>query len=263
MLIEPLKLEGGIQGGVNIAFHDITMLTLSKKEAEKDNEKLLKINKDHENFIYSVSHDLKAPLNSIEAIVTLINQTNDVKSIKELTNPLLKSVVGLRQTINELSDITKIEQDLNGVEKMKIAPLIEEIKWSLRDLLVNSYAIFNVDLKLKHINFSRKNLRSIIYNLLNNAIKYKSNNRQLKIDVKTYKETDFDVLSITDNGIGISKDQIESIFSKFKRISEGEAIEGSGIGLYLVNRIVTNAGGEIKVHSDLGKGTTFEVYFPN
>ncbi len=261
LLIEPISDKNHIVG-VNIAFHDTTRLTLTKLQAERDNEKLQRINKDHENFIYSVTHDLKSPLNSMEALVTLINRTDDVKSIKELTNPLMKSVEGLRQTISELSNIADLEKDLNGSESVLLAPLMEEIKWSLNDLLTNSYAILKIDFQVNEISFSRKNLRSIIYNFLCNAIKYKSNNRQLKIEIKTKIQGKFVVLSVSDNGIGISKDQVESIFSKFKRISDGEDIEGSGIGLFLVNRIVSNAGGDIKVQSELGKGTTFEVHIP-
>jgi two-component system CheB/CheR fusion protein len=264
MLIEPFGTEENARdkAGVNIAFHDITSLTLSKMQGDRDKEKLQRINKDHENFIYSVSHDLKSPLNNMEALVSLINTADDNQHIKELGLLLVKSVKGLRETVNELTDITNIEKDLNGEEPVELPSLIEEIKWSLDLPLNSSFAILDVDLKIKELNFSRKNLRSIIYNLLNNAIKYKCNNRQLKIEIRTRKEHNFTVLSVIDNGRGISEAQIESIFAKFKRVCDGEDIEGSGIGLFLINRMVSAAGGEIKVKSVLGKGSTFEVYFP-
>ncbi len=249
--------------GANISFHDITKLTLSKQQADKDNVKLTRINKDHENFIYSVSHDLKSPLNSMEALVSLINGSEDIVVIKELSAHLLKSVKGLHETISELSNITDIEKDIAGEDSIKLPLLIEEVKWSLRGLLEDSFASVNIQLEIEEINFSKKYLRSIIYNFLCNAIKYKSNNRQLKIDIKTRKQDNYIVLSIKDNGIGISESKIESIFSKFKRIDAGDnTIEGTGIGLFLVKRIVLNAGVEMKVQSEVNKGTTFEVFFP-
>lgn len=264
LLIEPFSRSNGTtEVGVNIAFHDITELSLSKLKVDMDYIKLLKINSDHENFIYSVSHDLKSPLNNLEGLVSLMINAKDDQNLKKFGAHLLNSVKGLRQTVNELSDIANIEKDLNGEDSIDLSTLIEEIKLSLSNPLLESFAILREELEVKQINFSKKNLRSIILNFLSNAIKYKSNNRQLKIEIKTRKEADRVVLSIMDNGIGISDDEIKSIFSKFKRITAGEDIEGAGIGLFLVNRIVTNAGGELKVKSFLGKGSNFEVHFPN
>lgn len=262
--ITTITANNGIEiVGANISFHDITKLSLSKQQADKDNILLTRINKDHENFIYSVSHDLKSPLNSMEALVSLINGSEDIVVIKELSAHLLKSVKCLNETISELSNITDIEKDIAGADSIKLPLLIEEVKWSLRSLLEDSFASVNIHLDIEEINFSKKNLRSIIYNFLCNAIKYKSNNRQLKIDIETRKEDNYIVLSIKDNGIGISESKIESIYSKFKRIDAGDnIIEGTGIGLFLVKRIVFNAGVEMKVQSEVNKGTTFQVFFP-
>ncbi len=263
MVIEPFSSGyGKSEEGVNIIFHDITDLTLAKIQSDQTVERLTKINKDHENFIYSASHDLKSPLNNMEALVSLINGENDVKSIKEYTVAILNSVKSLRKTINELSDISNIEEELYCKKSVKIPSLLDDIKKSISHLLNESFAILEIDLGIKEINFSKKNLRSIIYNFMTNAIKYRSNNRQLKIEIRTRKEDNFMVLSIKDNGRGIAEDQMECVFSKFKRVKEVEKIEGSGIGLFLVNRIVSNAGGKVTVESKLGKGTQFEVYLP-
>lgn len=263
MLIEPFSSANGKnEEGVNVIFHDITDLTLAKIQSDQTVERLSKINKDHENFIYSASHDLKSPLNNVEALVSLINRENDLKSIKEYTVAILNSVKSLRQTINELSDISNIEEELYCKKSVKIPSLLDDIKKSISHLLNESFAILEIDLGIKEINFSKKNLRSIIFNFMTNAIKYRSNNRQLKIEIKTRKEDDYMVLSIKDNGRGIAEDQIESVFSKFKRVNKVEKIEGSGIGLFLVNRIVSNAGGKVTVESKLGKGTNFEVFLP-
>ncbi|MBK6266151.1 PAS domain-containing protein [Marivirga sp. S37H4] len=250
--------------GAIITFYDITDLKKSQEIIEQANTKLMKINEDHDTFIYSVSHDLKSPLNSMEGLITILKASDDIEQVKAITVPLVKSVIKLRETIDELSNITNIEKEIEEAGNVDVKELVEEVKWSIRDLLESSHAILEIELNEKEIKFSKKNLRSILYNLLCNAIKYRSNNRQLKIVVKTQKIDGFTMLSIQDNGIGISDGKIGEIFSKFKRIHEHNAgIEGSGIGLYLVNKIVSNAGGEIKVESTLEKGTTFKVLFPN
>jgi signal transduction histidine kinase len=93
---------------------------------------------------------------------------------------------------------------------------------------------------------------------LSNAIKYRSINRPLKIKIKTYKENNFLILSITDNGLGINYNQQSKLFTMFKRLHSH--VEGTGIGLYIIKRIVENNQGKIEVQSEEGKGTTFKVY---
>ncbi|MEO6845562.1 MAG: ATP-binding protein, partial [Ginsengibacter sp.] len=114
------------------------------------------------------------------------------------------------------------------------------------------------EINFSQITFSRRKLRTIIYNLINNAIKFKSEERQPKIVVSTNKEGDFIVISVKDNGIGIAENNLEAIFSKYYRLEN--AIEGSGIGLYLVKEIVSNAGGKVLVKSQLDKGSEFQVF---
>ena len=114
------------------------------------------------------------------------------------------------------------------------------------------------DIPVSQITFSRRKLRSIIYNLVSNSIKYRSPDRKPEILVSTKEEKGFFIISVKDNGMGIAPGNLEAIFSKYFRVQND--IEGSGVGLYLVNEIVKNAGGKITVESEPGKGTTFFVY---
>lgn len=101
-------------------------------------------------------------------------------------------------------------------------------------------------------------MRTVIYNLINNAIKFKAIDRQPEIIVTTNKENDWTVISVKDNGMGIDESKFDAIFSKYYRLEN--AIEGSGIGLYLIKEIVTNAEGKVLVKSQLDKGTEFQIY---
>ena len=109
--------------------------------------------------------------------------------------------------------------------------------------------------------FSAKNLRSVVYNLLSNALKYRHPERAPAVRLSYQAIGDYQVLAVQDNGLGLDLAQgQERLFAMFQRLHTH--VEGTGLGLYMVKRMVENAGGRIEVQSQLGKGTTFSVYFP-
>lgn len=261
MGIPYIKQHENQQDGVIITFNDIT-------EIKKLLGKLSRINADHDTFIYAVSHDLKGPLTNLYIIVTLLKETikidsNDpsFKEVKELVELIDKSITNINTIINELSDIAKIEGDIDIQESIIIKDLLDEVELSLMHRIKNSGAIIKHDLSEPVIHFSKKNLRSILFNILSNAIKYRSPDRTPVVTISTKKSGEFTILSIQDNGLGISDDQKKNIFGAFRR-AHGH-VEGTGIGLYLVKKTVTNAGGDIELESEVGKGSTFKVYFRN
>jgi signal transduction histidine kinase len=119
--------------------------------------------------------------------------------------------------------------------------------------------IFKVDFQVPEIVFAKKNLRSILLNLLDNAIKYRASDRPLELRLRTEEFKDYVILSLQDNGMGLGPSKMSEIFLKFKR--HHSHVEGSGIGLYLVKKIMENAGGKIEVESELGEGSVFRLYF--
>jgi signal transduction histidine kinase len=120
-------------------------------------------------------------------------------------------------------------------------------------------SVINTDFEVPSIEFQRKNLRSIMYNLLSNAVKYRATDRVNRIDIRTYKDSNTIVLEVKDNGLGISQNQQEKLFQMFKRFHPH--VEGTGIGLYIIKRIVENHGGTITVSSTEEQGTTFTIFF--
>ncbi len=198
----------------------------------------------------------------MDGLIAIIKESNDPEEIKVVTDMLNHSVLRLKETIGELSDITHLEKETEKPENVNLAELLEEVKLSIGDILFHSRAKITVDFEEKEIRFSKKFLRSILLNLLSNAVKYRSPDRVLEVDIKSQRTDGFIVLSIQDNGIGIAKEKIGQLFSKFKRVHDLETqVEGTGIGLYLVKKIITNADGKIEVESRLGKGSCFKVYF--
>lgn len=104
---------------------------------------------------------------------------------------------------------------------------------------------------------SRKNLRSVIFNLLSNAIKYRSPQRSPEIHLKSFRVDGHVRISMKDNGLGIAQEKIDMLFKPYSRLEK--RVEGTGIGLYLVKKIVESEGGEISVNSREGEGTEFIV----
>jgi two-component system, OmpR family, phosphate regulon sensor histidine kinase PhoR len=255
--------KGNKPNGVIITFVDITDRIRDLKELEK-------LNATHETFIFSVSHDLKAPLANIEALVKVLILTSeellktkaDNKEQKNIAEMLDKSVQSMRTIINELSDISKIEGNYKEkVEKISFEKILKEVEMTLKDKINESHAHIVADIKVPELKFSRKNLRSIAYNLLSNAIKYKSHSRVPEIAIKTERENEFVKISVKDNGPGIAEDKKDQIFMPYTRLEDKE--EGTGIGLYLVKKIIDNQGGKIIINSKLNEGSEFIVYLKN
>jgi len=246
--------------GVIITFMDITDRIRTLKE-------LVKLNASHETFIYSVSHDLKGPLLNIEGLVKyLVDSSADVlekcgadsEEQKSIAAMLDKSVLSMRNIINELSEIIKIENNFKEwVETVMFKDIIEEVKLTLNDKIIDNKATIHVDLKEPEIHFSRKSIRSIIYNLLSNSIKYKSPDRIPEIHIKTEKVDGFVQLSVKANGLGIAEDKMDQLFTPYSRFEKN--VGGTGIGLYLVKKIIENEGGKIRVNSKYGEGSEFIV----
>jgi two-component system CheB/CheR fusion protein len=242
--------------GAIITFNDVTELKNTQMELDKKNTALLNINADLDNFVHTVSHDLLAPLANIEVS---INAMNHIKVEDPGLNKFLKiinsSIKKFRSLINDIATIGKIESDTE-MELVDIEEQINNIEWSLEDKIKSSGAVILRDLEVSHIPFSRKNLRSILYNLVSNGIKFKGGDPPV-VNIHTQMNGNNVMLSVRDNGMGVPKDDFDKIFNLYGRLHH--EIEGNGIGLYLAKKIVVAAGGCIKVESEPGKGSKFII----
>ncbi|WP_242929121.1 sensor histidine kinase [Pontibacter vulgaris] len=248
---------------------DLTDKKIIEETISKKNEELTSTNKDLDNFIYTASHDLKAPILNIEGLIQRLSHLFDKKAIndselEELVGHILNSVQRFKTTIEDLTTISRLQRSLeeeNNEETVDVVAVFEDIKADV-DFLFDQFKLpceVVIDFEVKSLKFSRKNFRSILYNLLSNAIKYRSMNCDCKIEVKTFREKEWVVLVVKDNGLGMSQRNQEQLFTMFKRFHDH--VEGSGIGLYIIKRIIDNAGAYIEVNSKQDEGTEFKVYF--
>ncbi|WP_051313578.1 PAS domain-containing sensor histidine kinase [Sporocytophaga myxococcoides] len=235
----------------------------AEEELKQRNEELLRINDDLDNFVYSASHDLKAPISNIEGLIFTLDA--ELKTGNGNTTPMImdlihRSIANFKDTLQGLTDIAKIS-DASSEDQAVIAidQVVDEIKQNIKEMISSCNAEVITDFSnCPNIRFSRTNLKSILYNLLSNAIKYRSPFRTPSVVIKTGCENDYIYFEVSDNGIGFDPSLKNNIFSMFKRLHFH--VDGSGIGLYLVKRIVDKNGGRIEVESAPDKGTTFKVY---
>lgn len=234
-----------------------------EQELARKNKELLQMNTDLENFVYTASHDLKAPISNVEGLVNALKDDTCYKvesENKELLSLIDKSVHKLKTIIKDLTEISKVQREINDdVRVVSISDTLNEVSADMDKIIEESGVIVCRNIQADKLEFSKRNLRSIIYNLLSNAIKFRSPDRVPEVTISTYRQDQYLVLSVQDNGIGIDLSKGDKLFLMFKRMNSH--IEGAGVGLYIVKRIIENNGGKIEVESAIEKGSVFRVYF--
>jgi PAS domain S-box-containing protein len=242
---------------------DITELKNIQLELEKKNKELERTNVDLDNFIYTASHDLKSPIANMEGLMSLLRKSVFEKveqNERTMLEMMETSIQRLQKTIGGLVELTKNQKDLEDAEEepLSFSELSREVKEDILNLIRESKATIKEDFGVEKVVYKRSNLRSIMYNLLSNAIKYRDTERPLEVELKTFILDSCVVLSVKDNGLGLNPNQQKKLFTLFRRMHQH--VEGTGVGLYTIKRIVENNGGRIEVKSKKGKGAEFLVF---
>jgi two-component system, OmpR family, phosphate regulon sensor histidine kinase PhoR len=249
--------ENNKTNGVIMTFVEITSRIRDLKEQEK-------LISDYENLVDALSHDLKTPLTSLFLSIDLCKATSadNPEELQFLLKTAENSVIKMKTLIDELTNTRKSEHiNKAGEELINIEHILEDVRLTLNDMILKYGVTITHEIHVPQILFSRRKLRSILFNLVSNGIKFRSPDRPPVISIKTRRVEDFVVISVRDNGLGIEKDKQDLIFSKYYRIEN--SIEGSGLGLYLVKDMVINSGGEIHLESQPGQGSLFELCLTN
>jgi PAS domain S-box-containing protein len=238
----------------------------TQRMLRENNVQLTRVNVDLDNFIYTASHDLKAPISNIEGLldallVELPPDTVQSETVEPLLHLMQDSVNRFKRTIEQLTDVSKLQKEHGSpTELVGVAAVVHDVCLDLEPLIQSTGAKLTIEVAAHTILFSEKNLRSVVFNLLSNGLKYRSPDRPLHLKLRTWREGEHTVLEVEDNGLGLDATSKRRLFGMFQRFHDH--VEGSGIGLYMVKKMVENAGGRISVRSELGVGTAFLVYFP-
>jgi len=239
-----------------VVFNDVTVLKKHFAQLEKVNQEL-------DRFVYSTSHDLRAPLASILGLLNLIEMEGMPTQNTNYYALMRKSAERMETFINEILDYSRNSRAATRIERIYFRELIEKLRSNVSAMEGMDTLQITVDLKEDSIFYSdRSRMEIIVNNLLSNAIKYQDPAKQpsyLHIAVTvTFEKA---ILRFSDNGIGIEAQYVDRIFEMFFRASEHA--KGSGLGLYILKEAVTKLGGTVTVDSVFGKGTTFEVVIPS
>ena len=229
------------------------------------NTELQQINTELDNFVYSASHDLKAPVLNVEGLVYALKSAlegNKPERIPLMLNMMETSVLKFKDTIHALTEVARTNKNLDEeAAVIDVEEVLKDVCLSIHDLIQNSGARIVSDISCRHIRFPKANMTSVLQNLLVNAINYRSPDRLPLVSFSCRQQNGQLLIQVKDNGMGIPANQMSKIFIMFKRYHTH--IEGSGVGLYLVKRIIENFGGTISVDSEIGQGTTFTISLPN
>ena len=247
-----------------VFFKTVQMFVRQKKITEVKND-----------LINNITHEFKTPISTISIACEALNEpglTKDTASVGKYSSIIKEENERLRMMVENILASAAFEvSPQNGNGSLHLSK--ENI--SLDEIINKALGKFEEALKQKNgeilfegipsgiiINADKFHFTNIISNLIDNAIKYNEQKPEIKVSV--FRDSDSAVINISDNGIGIAKENLDKIFDTFYRVPTGNIhnVRGNGIGLSYVKKIVVEHGGSISVKSALGKGSTFEIKVP-
>ena len=271
----PWYEEPGEVGGMIMYTADITdeiqyqkkLETLNEvleHQVEKRTQELNKANQELEAFSYSVSHDLRAPLRSINGFADILEE--DYKGVldeegRRLLGIIKSSGVKMGQLIDDILSFSRLGR--KELQKGKVV-MNEVFRDVIRDISIG-YNNLDVNFTIKELPEVQGDLsllKQVVTNLLSNAVKYSSKEKRIEIEIDVITKDNYFVFSVADNGTGFDMKYQDKLFGVFQRLHSSNDYEGTGVGLAIVKRIITKHGGEIWAESELGEGSVFYFSLP-
>ncbi len=269
-------------GGLTQAFNEMTKgLAGFTKELEEKNKALFKnwaqttrqkkelreVNQELDSFVYTASHDLRAPLRGIASFASFLEEDYKDKLDKqgrEYLDEIRKAATKMNAFIEDLLTLSRISRIKNPFEDVPMRELLDTVLDRLKFDIKNNNADLHAPAKLPLVRCDRIKMAEVFQNLINNAIKFSSKNNQQRPRVEIgYESAGNDhKFFVKDNGIGIDPKYHEQIFGIFKRLHTDKEYEGTGAGLSIIKKIIDDHQGRIWVESEPGHGATFYFTIP-
>jgi PAS domain S-box-containing protein len=256
--IAPLTKQAEF-GGVVCTVRDITQRREIEDELKK-NERL------KTEFMNIAAHELRSPVTPIKGYLDLIIHDNESnQKIKNWAKISLRNAERLLKLVNDILDVSRLDSDTMrfDMEKIDLVELLNEIVEDMKPAIVNKKLEFRVNIPspLPHIIGDKNRLSQVFKNLIGNSLKFTDCGY---IGLEVEKKNNHILIAVVDTGIGISKDELKKIFTKFYQAYTGEDRnnEGTGLGLFISKEIVKKHNGEIWAESEIGKGSRFIIQLP-
>lgn len=231
-------------------------------------EKLIKElgekNAELERFTYTVSHDLKSPLVTINGYLGYLEtdvKNNNLARFRHDSERIREAVIKMHRLLSELLELSRIGRIANPSESIPFDEIVKSAIEIEHGNLMNRKVAVTVHPNLPTVFGDRQRLMEVMQNLINNAIKFMGDQKNPHIEIgMSGEENNFSIFFVKDNGIGIEEKLQHRIFGLFDKLDPQS--EGTGVGLAIVKRIVEVHGGKLTVSSEAGKGTTFFFTLP-
>jgi PAS domain S-box-containing protein len=259
--IYPIRDDGKVTGLTMLA-RDVTKVKEAEEQLTEQNEELTKINSELDRFVYSASHDLRAPLRSVKGLLNMVKMDADQSNTEKYLNLIEKSIDKLDHFITDIvqhsrnSRLEILPKEINFQEVIENS--IESLKYMDDADKVRSV----IHINNQHKFYSDDSRLSIIFNnIIANAVSYRDKRKDSFIQIYVDVQPSMAVIRFSDNGIGVADEFRQKIFKMFFRASVDS--KGSGLGLYIVKAALDKLNGKIGVNSILGVGTTFTIELPS
>jgi signal transduction histidine kinase len=238
----------------------VSDMRLTEKVLSDQNKDLNQMNKELDRFVYSVSHDLSAPLKSILGLVYISRLTNQQAEHRRQFDLIEKSANKLEHFVSEVLDYSLNKRTEIVVEDIDLKSLAHEVYDNLKFADGFSEVHFDFgDITHESISTDRSRLKIIFQNIFSNAIKFRRNHQQSVVKVSTEVHNESLMISIADNGQGIGREYVPRIFDMFFRGTD--RAYGAGLGLYIAQEAAKAINARITVKSEYGEGSVFNVEF--
>jgi signal transduction histidine kinase len=234
---------------------------IAEKEAESRAEELSRVNREVERLFYAVAHDLRSPLRAVDTLASWIIddfEAGEIDEVRDHVETLRARVTRLDRMLNDLLSYAKIGRTQHPVEDVDVDALILEITTSLLQVPAG----FQVRWRdMPSLVTHRTLLLHVFQNLINNAIKHHDGHEGI-IEITVDDAGSHYTFRVTDDGPGIPESFRQRIFNLFSTLKRRDEVEGSGMGLAFVQKVVRRIGGHVQVEGPEGRGTTFRFDWP-
>ncbi|MCW3107375.1 MAG: domain S-box protein [Segetibacter sp.] len=233
---------------------------LLANQLKETNNSLAHANKELEEFTSIASHDLQEPVRTVKSFLVFIdkklsNPNCNIEELKIYIQKALKASNRMRELILNLLEYAQLSKEEVYWEEINVNELIGEVLQNLKGAIDTSAATITVNVETENIKGDKIQLMQLVQNLVANSLKFVEDKPEIKIQCR--KEMERVIFSVSDNGIGIAKDNQGKIFEIFRREHTAKQYPGTGIGLSICKKIVDRHNGKIWLQSEPGKGTTF------